>query len=72
MSTPNLLTVAQFSEKHAAFPIGGLRHLIFYANENGLAKSRAIIRIGRKVLIDEAQFFDWIINRRADRYEYSK
>jgi hypothetical protein len=70
VDTPTLLSVAQFSEKHPAFPIGGLRHLIFYADENGLAKSDAIIRIGRKVLI--AQFFDWIINRRADRSANSK
>jgi hypothetical protein len=53
-------TVNQFSVKHPAFSKGGLRSLIFNENSNGLAKSGAIVRIGRKVLIDEAKFFGWI------------
>jgi hypothetical protein len=57
---PTLSTVNQFAEKQPAFNIGGLRALIFNENSNGLAKSGAIIRIGRKVLIDEAKFFGWI------------
>ena len=51
-----LLTVRQFSQKHTAFPEGGLRHMIFYADTNGFAK--CIRRFGRKVLIDEAAFFE--------------
>jgi hypothetical protein len=62
MNTPNLLTVAQFSQKHSAFPIGGLRFRIFNEHKNGLAKSGAVIRNGRRVLIDEAKFFEWILN----------
>ncbi len=54
------LTVNQFTEKHSAFTIGGLRSLIFNEHTNGLAKSGAIVRIGRKVLIDEAKFFGWV------------
>lgn len=54
------LTVQQFTSKHTAFNTGGLRSLIFYEHQNGLAKSGAIIRIGRKVLIDEARFFSWV------------
>lgn len=65
MNTPNLLTVAQFSEKHPAFPEGGLRYLIFNERENGLARNKVIIRAGRKVLIDEAKFFHWITSGRA-------
>lgn len=53
-----LLTVRQFSQKYPVFPEGGLRHKIFYAEENGFAK--CIRRFGRKVLIDEAAFFQWI------------
>jgi len=59
MSPSNLLTVALFSDKHQSFPQGGLRHLIFNAEANGLAASGALVRIGRRVLIDEAKFFDW-------------
>ena len=54
------LTVNQFTEKHHAFSTGSIRALIFNEHSNGLAKSGAIVRIGRKVLIDEAKFFDWI------------
>ena len=53
-------TVRQFLAKHRAFTNGGLRALIFNAHINGLAKCGAIVRIGRKVLIDEAKFFAWI------------
>ena len=52
------LTVRQFSEKHPAFPEGGLRYNIFHAEENGF--SECIRRIGRKILIDEQEFFLWI------------
>jgi hypothetical protein len=53
-------TVNQFIKKHPAFTIGGMRALIFNENSNGLAKAGAIVRIGRKVLIDESKFFAWI------------
>lgn len=66
--TTCLFTVKQFSEKHPAFTQGALRNLIFLAEErrstkgaipgNGL--SAALVRIGRKVLIDEVRFFEWI------------
>ena len=57
---PTLLTVNQFTEQHPAFTTGGLRALIFNEHTNGLAKSGAIVRIGRKVLIDEVKFFRWV------------
>lgn len=57
------LTVNQLSEKHPAFTLGGLRSLIFNESINGLASSGAIVRIGRKVLIDEAKFFHWVENQ---------
>lgn len=65
---PILLSVRQFSEKHPAFPQGSLRNLIFLAESrktsrgiitgNGL--NIALVRIGRKLLINEAKFFQWI------------
>ena len=39
----------------------GLRHLIFNAESNGFA--RCVRRIGRRVLIDEAEFFKWVRDR---------
>lgn len=63
-----LLTVRQFAEKHPAFQQGSLRNLIFLAEPRHTSKGDipgngldvALVRIGRKVLIDEAKFFNWI------------
>lgn len=55
-----LLTVQQFTAKHNAFTTGGMRALIFNELKNGLASSGAVLRIGRKVLIDETKFFHWV------------
>ena len=57
---PVLSTVNQFTQKQPAFTLGGLRSLIFNENTNGLKSAGAVVRIGRKVLIDEAKFFAWI------------
>ncbi len=53
-------TVKQFCQRHQAFSEGGIRHNIFYEKANGLAESGAIIRIGRKILINESKFFTWV------------
>ena len=55
---PSLLTVRQFSQKHTAFPEGGMRYRIFHSNKNGF--DSCVRRVGAKVLIDEAEFFKWI------------
>lgn len=71
LNYPQLLTVKDFCAKHPAFSEGGIRHLIFYSSDrytaageeipgNGLGQTGAIVRIGRRVLIDENQFFCWI------------
>ena len=62
-----LLTVRQLAVKHPALPEGGTRWQIFNEETNGLAESGAIIRCGRKVLIDEDRYFAWLDrqNRRA-------
>ena len=65
ITIPSLLTVKQFSGRHRAFPEGGLRHRIFHADTNGLAESGAIVRNGRRVLIDEEKFFYWLRDRGA-------
>ena len=58
--TPRLLTVAQFSKECPAFPEGGLRWQIFNEEQNGLKGAGAIIRVGRKVLINVDRYFAWI------------
>ncbi len=53
-----LIPVTRWGEHHDYPPIGGLRHLIFHAKENGFAA--CLRRIGRRVLIDEAAYFEWV------------
>jgi hypothetical protein len=63
MNTPIFSTVKQFCGRHPAFTEGGMRHLIFNEKTNGLAKSGAIVRIGRKITINEWKFFAYIENQ---------
>ena len=68
-----LLSVRQFSERHPAFSESGIRHLIHCAGErdrskgklpgNGLKEAGALLKCGRRVVIDEARFFDWLDQR---------
>jgi hypothetical protein len=55
-----LATVRQFAEQQPALPEAGIRWAIFNAHENGLADSGAIIRVGRKVLIDPDLYLNWL------------
>ena len=57
-SRGQLIPVTNWNAHHPWPPIGGLRHLIFFAETNGFNK--VVRRIGRRVLIDEAAFFDWV------------
>jgi hypothetical protein len=67
-SQRNLLTVKQFADKHPAFTQASLRNLIFLAAHRKTSKiiikgnglDIALVRIGRKLLIDEIRFFDWV------------
>ena len=60
MNVPIYLTVRQFCERHPAFTLGGIRHNIFHEKTNGLADSGAIVRNGRRILINESKFFTWL------------
>jgi hypothetical protein len=61
--TPIISSVNQFCERHPVFKVGGMRHLIFNEQTNGLAESGAIVRIGRKITINEEKFFAYIENQ---------
>jgi hypothetical protein len=50
-----LIPVPEWNQHHSWPPQGGLRHLIFNAQINGFAK--AFKRVGRRVLVDEREFF---------------
>ena len=57
----NLATIKQFVEKHQAFTAGGIRWQIFNEATYGLVAAGVVLRCGRKVLIDETRYFDWLV-----------
>lgn len=59
MSEHKLVTVTQFVETNPAFSSGGVRSLLFYRGHDAL-KAGAICRFGKRILIDEARFLDWV------------
>ena len=72
-STRRVLTITDFAKQHPSFTAGVLRNLIWKAETrrsslgviagNGLAS--AIVRVGRRVYIDEARFFQWLDGQQA-------
>lgn len=53
-----LIPLTEWPKYHEWPPIGGLRHLVFYGSATGF--NQVIKRVGRRVLIDENAFFDWV------------
>lgn len=53
-----LIPLTEWPKYHPWPKLGGLRHLVFFAHENGF--DAVIRRVGRRVLIDEAAFFAWV------------
>jgi hypothetical protein len=74
-----LLTVSQFAERFPAWTESALRNLILNAEDrqnsrgeripgNGLIESGAVVRVGRRVLIDVRAFFGpWIAQQQVRR-----
>jgi hypothetical protein len=67
----NLSTIKQLAERNPAFTEGSLRWHVFNANNNGLAQTGAIVRVGQpdskrpKVLIDVPKFEGWLDAQRV-------
>lgn len=80
-ATPQLYTVKQFALAYPAFTESSLRNLIFKAGlrhsskgevtGNGLLECGAIVRLGRRILIDDHAFIAWVRSR-ADMGEDNK
>ena len=60
-STPTLLTVSGFCQRHEWARPGGLRHAIFFGESNGF--NECVVRFGRKLLLDEVKVFRWLRER---------
>lgn len=54
-----LKTIQQFCTDNKAFTQGGMRSLVFYRGDEAV-KVGAIVRFGRRILIDEGVFLDWV------------
>ena len=64
-ATTRFIPVAKWNEYHPWPPQGGLRHLIFFEKSNGF--DSVVVRIGRKVLIDEEAFFAWVRSKKGGK-----
>lgn len=53
-----IIPLVRWNEYHPWPPVGGLRHLVFHSKTNGFEK--VIKRCGRRILIDEGKFFEFI------------
>lgn len=53
-----LIPLVDWPKFHPWPPVGGLRHLAFFRDSNGFSK--AFVKIGRRILIDEAEFLKQI------------
>jgi hypothetical protein len=62
-----LRTVQQLCKEHPVFTPGGIRWLLFHRQQNGLNDAGAVIKLGRKVLIDIDRFFQWIENQNSEQ-----
>ena len=61
MNLDNLRTVRQLAQRSPeAFSEGAIRWYVFNAKANGRDELGAVVRLGRKVLIDEQKFVQWI------------
>ena len=62
MELANLKTPQQIADTCPGLTMGGLRRLLFHSRTNGL--EGCVVRLGRKLLIDEAAFLRWLAGER--------
>jgi hypothetical protein len=53
-------SIKQLAQQEPVFTEAGLRHYIFHGDKNGLNKSGAISRLGKKVVINVDKFMAWV------------
>jgi hypothetical protein len=62
-TVPRLLTPKQFCEQFPYYTLHGFQWVLFNRQENGLAASGAVLKLGkRRLLIDVEKFHQWIEN----------
>lgn len=53
----NLIPLVDWPKRHSWPPLGGLRHMAFWAPPGS---ERVFVRCGRRILINEPEFFKWV------------
>jgi hypothetical protein len=56
----DLMTVAQLADSIAGITANSIRWDLFHRDSNGLSASGAIVRRGRRILIDRKQYMAWM------------
>ena len=65
-SLDRLLPIKHLVQRHPNIGTeASVRFQVFQAETNGLAKHGAVIRVGRKVLIDVDRYLDWVLSHRS-------
>lgn len=64
-SKSRLIPAAKWDSYHPWPSSAGLRYLIFNCESNGMGA--AVLRVGRRVLIDEDAFFAWVAEQNEGR-----
>ena len=59
-NVPSLLTINGFCGKHSFLTPSALRNKIFYSAQNGMDKFKVTIKLGKRVYINEDNFFKWL------------
>ena len=57
---PSLLTINGFCEKHSFLTPSALRNKIFYSAQNRMDEFKVVIKLGKRVYINEINFFNWL------------
>ncbi len=67
---PALLSVKEFCRKHPSFPEATIRDWLFKSRNPDIHRGwpvkgfdKCVIRAGRRILLDELQFFTWLKSR---------
>lgn len=60
INIPSLFTINGFCEKHSFLTPSALRNKIFYSSQNRMDEFQVIVKLGKRVYINENNFFSWL------------
>lgn len=56
----NLIPLTKWNDYHEWPTLQGFRNIVFNKKTNGLDKFKVINKVGKRIFIDEANFFEWM------------